>query len=387
VIDTRVRGNPDDIRSAGSYLSDILSCGISDLADSVASQRISLQRGWEGEGGSAFTDRTAILSHAGDDACDAVRSMGQQLEALASTLEAVQLGMGAVRAEAAAAGLAVRGQVILPPPYGPSQAQAQAAAYEAARIRRDDLVAQWTDALTKSSGFVETNATVLAQVTVDLLVAGYSGVLLARQASVMAAQTAFKLAESERLRALAQELIDAVRDGRIAPYGSFYDDVDDLMGRSGQAADEAADAAAAAKNPKLPSGLVRGLGVLGPIAAGYGVYDDMHNGESTEQALASQGGGLFAGLVAGGLTGAGIGTLGLPVAGTVVGGVVGAGTSVFVSGVIDDHYDDEAAAQAEQDLQDRQEDEQHLQNLLNVSEGIPIYSTPGSSAPPVEQWR
>ena len=56
MIDTRVRGNPDDIRSAGNYLSEVLSGGISDLADSVAGQRVSLQRGWVGEGGSAFTD-------------------------------------------------------------------------------------------------------------------------------------------------------------------------------------------------------------------------------------------------------------------------------------------------------------------------------------------
>ena len=162
---------------------------------------------------------------------------------------------------------------------------------------------------------------------------------------------------------------------------------EDLEKAKDEAADEAADAAAAAKHPKLPSGLARGLGVLGPIAAGYGVYEDMRNGESTEQALASQGGGLFAGALAGGLTGAGIGTMGMPVVGTVVGGVVGAGTSVFVSSVIDRHYDHEAAAQAEQDLQDRQHDEQHLQNLLNVREGIPLYSTPGSDAPPIEKWR
>ncbi|MDP2773988.1 MAG: WXG100 family type VII secretion target [Nocardioides sp.] len=395
MIDTRLRGNPDDLRSAGSYLADVLSGGISDLADSVAGQRLTLQRGWEGEGGSAFAERTAILSRAGDDACGAVRSMGQQLEALAATLEVVQLGMGAVRAEAAAAGLTVRGPAILLPPYGPfaqgspelASAQQLAAAYEAARIRRDELVRQWTEALTQTSDFVEANATVLAQVTIDLLVAGYSGALLARQSSVMAAQAAHKLAESQRLRALAAELLDAVRHGRVAPYASFYDDVDDLMGRSRQAAEEAAEAAAAAKHPKLPSGIVRGLGVLGPIAAGYGVYDDMRNGESTEQAVASQGGGLLAGMATGGATGAVIGTMGFPVVGTVVGGVVGAGTSVVVSSVIDDHYEDEAAEQAEQDLQDRQDDEQHLHNLLNASEGIPFYATPGSSAPPVEQWR
>ena len=86
----------------------------------------------------------------------------------------------------------------------------------------------------------------------------------------------------------------------------------------------------------MPSGLARGLGVLGPLAAGYGVYDDIQSGESTEQAVVSQGGGLLSGMVAGGATGAAIGTMGFPVAGTIVGGVVGGVTGLVVSNEIDE---------------------------------------------------
>lgn len=379
MIDTRVRGNPDDLRAAARYLSDVLSSGVTDLADTVAVQRARLGRAWEGEAGSAFTERAAVLGRAGDDVSDVVGAMGRQLEALAATLEVVHLGMAAVRTEAVVAGMTLRGELIL-------RAGAPAEAYDAARTRRDELVDQWVEALSQTADFVETNATVLTQVTVDLLVAGYSAALLRRQSAVLSAQAAHKLAESQRLRALASELMEVLRE-RGVPYRGFYDEVDELMGRSAQAADEAADAAAGAGRPRLPSGLVRGLGVLGPVAAGYGVYDDMRNGESTEQALASQGGGLFAGMLTGGATGAAIGTAGFPVVGTVVGGAVGAATGVVVSTVIDNHYEDEEAAQAAQELEDRHSEEQHLQNMLDASQGIPILSGPHSTTPPAGEWR
>lgn len=383
MIDTHIPGSAADIRAAGAYLSDTLSGGITALADTVVGQRGTLQRGWEGEAGEAFTGRATILARAADDVSVAVSAMGQQYETLASILDVVQLGMAAVRAEAAAAGLEVLGEQILPPPFGPyaadspalDAAQDKAAAYERATARSAELIAQWNDALTQTADFVQTNATDIGQFTVDLIVAGYSAALLSRAASVMSAQAAHKVAEATRLSSYADDLADALRSERMSPYKGFYSEVDDLMGRSRQAADEAADAAAAAKSPKLPSGLARGLGILGPLAAGYGVYDDLQHGESTEQAVKSQGGGLLSGMLVGGATGAAMGTMGFPVAGTIVGGVVGGVTGLVVSNEIDEHYENDVAAQAEADLL---ADEQLLQNMLNVSEGLPLYATPGS---------
>lgn len=384
MIDTHVPGTPADIRAAGAYLTDTLSSGVTTLADTVVAERSTLQRGWEGEAGEAFTDRATVLARAGDDVSTAVEALGLQMEALASILDIVQLGMAAVRAEAAAAGLNVRGETIWPPaagPYAPGSpalatARDQAKAYTAATIRRDELVAQWNEALTQTADFVQDNATDIAQFTVDLLVAGYSAALLSRAASVMSGQAAHKLAEAQRLAAYADDVTAALRNGRVSPYRGYYSEVDELMGRSGQAADEAADAAAAAKNPKLPGGLTRGLGVLGPLAAGYGVYDDIGNGESTEQAIASQGGGLLSGMLTGGATGAAIGTLGFPIAGTVAGALVGGVTGVVVSNEIDQHYEDQEATEADAQAH---ADEEHLTNMLNVSEGLPLYATPGSN--------
>lgn len=320
MIDTRVPGNPADIRVAGAYLSDTLSGGITTLADTVVAQRTTLQRGWEGQAGTAFLDRATILGRAGNDVSGAVAAMGRQFEALASILDVVQLGMAAVRAEAAAAGLEVRGERILPPPSGPyplgspelAAAQSRATAYEAAATRRNELVAQWDDALTRTAGLVRDNATDIAQFTLDLPVAGYSAALLSRAASVMSDQAVHKLAEAKKLASYADDLAADLYHERIPPHRGVYGQMDDLMGRSSQAAAEAAEAAVAARNPKLPAGLARGLGVLGPLAAGYGVYDDIQSGESTEQAVVSQGGGLLSGMVAGGATGAAIGTMGSP---------------------------------------------------------------------------
>lgn len=394
MIDTHVAGRPADIRGAAGYLLDRLAPGVTVMADTVVDQRTTLQRGWEGEAGSAFTSRATILGRAGDDVAAAVDAMGRQIEALASILDVVQLGMAGVRAEAAASGLRLQGEVILPPVQGPMPVDSaqetaqrdQTAAYVRARIRRDELANQWAGALTETTDFLERNAAEIAQVTADLLVAGYSAALLSRTAEVMSAQAAEKRAEAKRLARYADELTDAMRSGRLnISTGGFYDHLDDLMGGSTQAADEAADAAGAAKNPRLPGGLARGLGVLGPIAAGYGVYGDISSGESTEQAVVSQGGGLLGGIVAGGLTGAGIGSLGFPIAGTIVGGVAGAAAGAFADSAIDDHYEDQAAEDA---AAEAQHDEERLQQMLNVSEGLPLYSTPGSDQPmaPFDWW-
>ena len=384
MIDTHVPGTPADIRAAGAYLTDTLSGGITALADTVVAQRAALQRGWEGQAGAAFTRRATILARAGDDVSEAAEGLGGQIEALASVLDIVQLGMAALRAEAAAAGLTVQGTRVLPPRAGPhapgtpglAAAHVQAAAYDAAVLRRDELAARWDEALGQTADLLQTNATTVAQLTVNLLVAGYSSALLSRAASVMSRQAIYQLAEAGRLATYAEDLAAALRSERVSPYRGYYAEVDELMARSGHAAEQATDAAAAARSPRLPSGLTRGLGVLGPLAAAYGVYDDVGNGESTEQAVASQGGGLLSGMVTGGATGAAIGTMGFPVVGTIAGAVVGGVTGVVVSNQIDHHYEDDAAVEAEAQAQ---ADEAHLVNMLTVSEGLPLYATPGSN--------
>lgn len=385
MIDTRVAGEPTDLRAAGAYLSVTLSSGITTLADTVLDQRHTLERGWEGQAGAAFTERATVLGRAGDEISSATAAMGRRLEALAAVLETVQRGMSAVRAEAAAAGLEVRGERILPPPPGDfasgspelAAAQERAAAYESAAARRDDLLAQWYAAVDGTAAFVRANATDVGQVTLTLLVAGYTGALQSRLSPAMSRQAVHKLAESDRLLSYADDLADALRGQRITPHPGSYAELDDLLARSRLAAEEASEAAAVARNPRLPAALARGVGAVGPLAAGYGVYDDLQHGESPEQAIASQGGGLLAGMAAGGATGAAIGTLGFPVAGTLVGGVVGAIAGVVASGEIDEHYEEQAADRAEAE---RGADEERLHLMLGAREGLPLYSTPGSDS-------
>ena len=98
---------------------------------------------------------------------------------------------------------------------------------------------------------------------------------------------------------------------------------DDLIGWGRHAQNSADDLLASSRNPDTPKGvkaLGHGVGVLG---AGYGAYYDMNHGESTEQAVASNAGGLLAGTAAGAAAGAAAGSI-VPVGGTLVGAGVGA---------------------------------------------------------------
>lgn len=177
----------------------------------------------------------------------------------------------------------------------------------------------------------------------DLMVGAYTGALLGKQAKVLAAQAA---EQAELARSLALHAEDFLRQIRSGPYFGNLDHYDDLIARGRDALDGRAVAADNAANARLPNGLRAGLGALGALATGYGVYDDIQQGESTEQAIVSQGGGLLAGIVAGGTAGAIAGTV-LPgpgnVVGGIIGGVVGGVTAIVVDDQIDDLYEGDEA--------------------------------------------
>lgn len=294
-----------------------------------------------------------------------------------------------MRAEAAAAGLELRGEWIAPPPAGPfapgtdqaAEAARQATAYLSARRRRDELVARWDAALLEMGDLAEANATSLAQATLGLLVSGYTAALCSRLVPVMNAQSGFKSAESKRLIGYGDDLAEALRSERLSPYPRYYADYDDFMSRGLQSADDARAAQELASRPRLPTGLARSLALVAPAAAAYGVYDDLQHGESVEQAVVSQGGGLLVGMLSGAGTGAVFGTAGMPIVGTVVGGVIGAGAGFFTSQKIDEHYESEAAERAEEAADEWRGDVERVHQLLNLSEGLPLFATPGSDGP------
>lgn len=93
-------------------------------------------------------------------------------------------------------------------------------------------------------------------------------------------------------------------------------------------------------------GVARGTLALGVAATGFGIYDDLRNGESVAQATSSNVGGMVAGGMAGvaaswavgAVAGAALGSA-VPVVGTVVGAVVGAGVGLMASGAIDEWFE------------------------------------------------
>lgn len=378
MIDTHVAGQPEDLRAAAAFLTEVLAEALTQVADTAAAERRTLAEGWEGEGGQAFQDRATLLARIADEVAREAAAAGRELERLAATLSQVRLELAAVRAEAATAGLEVRGERILPP--APSSA-ATVEAYLAAQSRTEACLAHWGQVLATASSWAETNATSLVQATSGLLVSTYTAALRSRVGVVMAAQSDFLNDQSQRLAGYAEELVDHVRSGRLAPYERFYDDYDDLVSRGRQAADDAAKAADVAAKPRLPAGLRGAFALVGPAAAAYGVYDDLQHGESVQQAVVSQGGGLLAGVGAGIAAGAACTAL-LPGAGTVTcgvaGGIAGAAGGWTGNELMDRRYESGATAAREEAEEQRRRDHERVQQLLNLEAGLPLFSTPGS---------
>lgn len=347
-LETDVPGYPAAFQAAADYLRRDMASGASTLGDEVLAQRSNLERGWEGEGGSAFGNRANILTGSADGYAELASTMATEVEALGHTLSATQLGMEAIRGKAAAAGLPVAGTLIVEPQFVADNENYERLvnAWNAAVTQHDQQMKDWYDALDHTSAFVKGHASDLIGVTADLMVAGYSAALLAKASKIMSTQALIMTEEASRLAARAGELRKLLHSGQLLDQ---LDHLDDLYYGSQDAARAAEEAKGFVKEPKIPGPLKGGLGVLSGIMAGYGVYDDMQSGESTQQAVVSQGGGLFAGAVAGGLTGGAIGTAGFPVVGTIVGGVVGAGAGMLADWGIDQAYEhDQAQADAAQ---------------------------------------
>lgn len=340
-LDTELPGDPASFHAAADYVRRDLGQGAETMAARAYAERSSLASAWTGEGGEGFQQRAGGLGVAADGFIEHSAAAAAELEALASVLSLAQLGLLSVRTEAVAAGLFVSGSLVFPPVWGGDQAEFDrlATAWDVAVETADRHLATWADALESSSAFFQQHAADLVGITIDLMVGAYTGALLGKQAKVLAAEAA---EQAELARSLASHAEDFLRQIRSGPYFGDLDHYDDLISRGRGALDSGADAADSAANARLPKGLRFGFGAIGVLTTGYGVYDDVQQGESTEQAVVSQGGGLLAGIAAGGLAGAAAGTV-LPgpgnVVGGLVGGVVGGVTAIVVDDQIDDLYD------------------------------------------------
>jgi hypothetical protein len=135
-----------------------------------------------------------------------------------------------------------------------------------------------------------------------------------------------------------------VRPGAALTPELFYDDLDraGLLTAQSQAVTD--DAARLVRAGKAAGWLVGGA------LTGVSIYQDLEAGESTTQAVVSNGGGFLASVGAGAAIGAAIGTV-VPgpgnvvgvVAGAVVGGVVGIATSGAIDSIFENGWDVGAA--------------------------------------------
>lgn len=361
-LDTTIEGSPAGLRAVATWLRDDFGAAAEALGSSVHTQRSRAASDWQGLAGEAFQGRARTLALAADDTQASALRSAETVDDLAAALNAAHDGMERVRAQARSGGLVVTGMVIHRPGPAPAEAgpgpvdptPAEARAWQAgndavldhnARVRAWNaattdaarVAARWDQALTGSASAWQKWDKELVGVSADFLTAGVQVELIRRVVPVLVGQAEYYRTRAGQLRTHAAALTGP--EGRVAPasraqYYDLLDQADDLELRRAPAVyDEAV-------RFKLPKGVGRGLGVLGVLATGFSIHEDIDDGESVAQATVSNVAGMGASIAAGALVGGAIGTaIPVPILGTVTGVVVGAvvGTVVgaFTSGVID----------------------------------------------------
>lgn len=330
-IETDVPGDPAAFRALGHYLRTVLAARTTDLADRTAAERSSLAGSWQGAAADAFGGRAATLVTAGDGVAEQARAAAAEVEALGETLGLTQHGMAEVRASAAAGGLHVEGTVIMWPPdawrLDLLETTRLQEAWNTALAGEHAHRQTWYAALDRAAGFAERQSSTLLGLTADLVMTAAERALLLVTARGLMGRAEFYASEVRRLDGQIDDLARAFeRFGRPGDRLLLEQLTEERIEKryAAEALHEAA------KHPELLRELRGGFGVLSGALAGYGVYSDIQEGESTEQAVVSQGSGLLAGTAAAAWVGAGVGSV-VPGPGTVTGAVV-VGGAAFVSG-------------------------------------------------------
>lgn len=162
-LDTRIPGDAAALRTTGEWLRTRLRVEVIGAADGLYSARSVAKAGWLGMAGDAFVTRVELDARAADDLADATDRGARGLDELATELARVQAEMAEIRLAAAAAGLTVDGETVLPPgpsppnpgpaPIGPAATQQAVDAHTwaiAAAARHRELVAAWAQAVTSA---------------------------------------------------------------------------------------------------------------------------------------------------------------------------------------------------------------------------------------------
>lgn len=365
--DTEVLGSPAALERVATWLSGDLGPAAETFADGVYDARSRTGSAWESDAATSFRAELRTLGTASEGVREAATAMSVVVGQLAATLRRTQEDMATARQVAREGGLSVTGSVIHPPgpppaapaavPADPTPAEIaahdQAAAAVAAHNAR---VEAWNRAVLLADAADTAWAQAIADAQTTWSEKGSDILSLLQDLFSGAAEVSLRIkvsryfddaadawrGEARTWRAIADSYI---RDGRFV--GT---DPEDFY----RALREIDEADALARNAELSGTRVatnvgRAFLVLGGLATGYGIYDDMVNGgESAAQATTSNAGGFLAGLGAGALAGAGTGALvgsfvPVPIVGTVAGAlagtVVGAGVGIITSGAIDSMWE------------------------------------------------
>lgn len=156
--DTRIDGEPGQIRSAATWLRDSVASGTTTFADTVYAQRSRATSAWRSEAGTAFCTQLGGVGEAADLTSQKAKTAATGLDALAAALETARSEMRRARAVARAGHLDVDGTVIHDPGAAPPDVAAlpadatpaQADAYDrgvAAIEKHDAKVEAWNEAV------------------------------------------------------------------------------------------------------------------------------------------------------------------------------------------------------------------------------------------------
>lgn len=357
VQETHLDGDPATITALATFVRSTLAAAVSTTAQDVSTATRQSSTAWRGEAADAFGGRLATLHTSARDLTDQLPDVASWLDDLADALDESQSEMTDALAHAQTSGLVVSGtQIHRPtsvPRVGATASAEETAAVTAAHTRK---VQAWNTCVDTASGALTTWANGLrlfeercgrftgsmATMFADFI----SGAL--RSGAIGA--TAYRLTAARNLHlenaARLSSHVDALTPGGVARStpDHIYGLLDDA--RAARTAAQQSDDLLA-RGVRAGSRLSRGVQVLGFAATGYAIYDDIQQGESVEQAVVSNVGGMAAGMLAGAGAGAVVGSFIVPPAGTVVGAVVGtvvgAGVGLFTSGAIDHLYESASA--------------------------------------------
>lgn len=375
-LDTEVEGEPGSIRDASDWLQRSAATSVADGALAVSRAREEASLDWGGDAGPAFAAKIG-RAHGRCARLEAlVPRAGAIMSAYADDLQRCQQRMAEVCADARAAGLQVDGHVVRDPGPGPARPPDRAGEvmpipelerYEAAvrDYNRHQEKREAFNAAVARAGEVRADLAD-AQERVGSEYRGMDWEGATTQGIDWVAAAVLARAGSYRSTALRQTAAAYARDldrwsqqMRAYDYQSharlFGDDAakrlhagdvsrfDDLAERRATALQRADDFDNGGRYGTAAKNISRGL-------VGVGIVTDLMDGESTEQALASNVGGYVAGaatttaitagssMLAATATGAALGSA-VPVVGTAVGAVVGLGVGLFASGAIDSMFE------------------------------------------------